>query len=124
MKIIIICAILVLSFSGSCLAGKLATGSVTPSPGLSIYGGDSDAAAANAVNPMVKLSSGVNGFANYDTTGYAIFTKHVKGTKIFGTPHDSTKMYYKQVLASDALSSTNCGSVSGDAAFASGWTSY
>jgi hypothetical protein len=127
MKKIIIAAILVLSFAGASFAASLTSTSITSAPGLSIYGGAGTGESAAAVNPMVKLSSGVNGMAIYDTTGYSIFTKHVKGTKIFGTPHDSTKMFYRQVTVDQTLSTSNCGSSSGEANFTGGsitWTSY
>jgi hypothetical protein len=126
MKKIIALTVLMLLFAGSAFAAgnAMTTGSTVAVAGSAIYGGDTPTAAGDAKNPMVKLSSGVTGFANFDSTGYSIFTKHQKGTKIFGTPHDSTRMYYKQVTVATVLSGTSCGSSSGEANFSSGWTSY
>ncbi len=67
--------------------------------GKTLYG------AAGTVDPgesgtfsIGKLSTKVGlGWLN-DATGYAIITQHQSGTKAYGTSHDSTAIYVKDVV--------------------------
>lgn len=63
-----------------------------------------------------KLSASVKLGANFDTTGYAITTQHMKGTKTFGTSHDSTAIYANESLVTTAPGASD------SSAFGSGWT--
>lgn len=62
-----------------------------------------------------KLSANVTLGAKHDTGGYAISTAHGKGTKVFGTSHDSTAIYSKE--GSNGLPGN-----SNSGAFGTGWT--
>lgn len=66
--------------------------------------------------PIGKLSASVKLGANYDATGYAITTQHKKGTKTFGTSHDSTAIYAIESLEAAAPNASD------SAAFGAGWT--
>lgn len=93
-KILSLIALLTFAMTGSAFGAALATGSVTASDGLSIYGGSSAAVAAGATKVLIgKTSKGVRAGARYITTGYALNTKHDSGTKAFGTAHDATAIY-------------------------------
>lgn len=133
MKKIIAASLLALSFSSSAFAAGavLATHTVS-NEGAQIFGGTTaDEAARADINPLVKLSTGVIGVVNFEaeasnanqSTSYAIFAKHSKGSKIFGTSNDSTNVYWKAdtpgALVADSVPETDS-----NAAFGTGWTSY
>lgn len=122
MKKTLMVTALLLAVSGSAYAGDIATGGVSAA-GAAIYGGSDSTVAQAATNPIVKLSTGVKGGAAYNSVAYALFTKHEKGSKIFGTANDSTSVYWKADPAG-ALVTGDVGSTSGTTAFASGWTTY
>lgn len=52
--------------------------------------------------PIGKLSASVSMGYKGDATGYAIDTQHQKGTKAFGTSHDSTAIYSTDVATGTA----------------------
>ena len=90
---------------GVALAAPSALGdnTVTSGDGYSIYGGvnASDAASDSAVL-LGKMSKGVYFVGNVAATaplgiGYAIATKHLSGSKQYGTAHDSTAIYFLDV---------------------------
>lgn len=54
-----------------------------------------------------KLSNAVKLGANYDTTGYAIATSHLKGAKTFGTSHNATNIYAVETLQTAAPTATD-----------------
>lgn len=125
MKKIFVLAAMMLFVAGSASAAALATATVS-AEGAAIYAGTTATNATNASYPMVKLSSGVAGVVNFnssDPVSYAIVTKHSTGSKIFGTANDSTTIYWKQDAAG-ILTASEAGSASDDANFSSGWTSY
>lgn len=62
-----------------------------------------------------KLSSSVTLGASNASTGYAIITLHQKGTRTFGTSHDSTAIY-----SAEGAQAAPTQSDSG--AFGTGWT--
>lgn len=110
-KIIAISLLMVTLTSSFSFAGALASNTVSTA-GIGIYGSGVDAAAAAAsTSPLFKLSTGVSVVVNFDAAGigYAIFTKHLKGTKIFATAYDSTAIKYFVELPG-VLSTTNIGS--------------
>ena len=120
-KIIALTALIIVSVSTYASAAAIATNTVSAA-GLAYYGSTVDAAgAAAATGPLFKLSTGVSGVINFDSAGvgYAIFTKHVKGTKVFGTAYDSTAISYTTVVPG-ILTTTNTGSAT--ATPTTGWT--
>jgi hypothetical protein len=86
------------------LAAPAALGDNEPTAGggYSIYGGvnAADATGASAVL-LGKMSKGVYFVGNVDAAtpglGYAIATKHISGSKQYGTAHDSTAIYFLDV---------------------------
>jgi len=131
MKKILALTLLLLSITGSAFASSVATNTLIGSAGvggMSVTGGVDQTAADNASNPLVRLSTGVQGVVNFDTSThleYAIGTKHVSGSKYFGTSNDSTNIYWLQSVKGDLAPGT-FGSVSNNSNFASsaGWTAY
>lgn len=118
-KIIALSALFLMVFSSTSFAAALASGSVTTSDGLTVWGGLDSTVAASATAVLIgKTSNGVYFGANYTNTQYAIATKHTQGTKSFGTAHDSTAIFTTEV-GTGALSAAP--SASTNAAFAS-WT--
>lgn len=122
-KIIALTALVILSASTFVFAaaGDLATNTVS-NAAAAIYGGVDSSGAQAATSPLFKLSTGVSTAINFDAqgVGYAIFAKHVKGTKIFGTAYDSTSISFFTEPAG-LMTTTNIGSVTA-VPTASGWT--
>jgi len=118
-KIIALTALLVISVSTYASAAGLATNTVSPA-GATVYGGVASGSAASSTSPLFKLSTGVSALINFDTAGigYALFTKHIKGTKVYGSAYDSTAISYL-VVVPGVLTTTNTGSAT---AIPSGWT--
>ncbi|BCG46912.1 hypothetical protein GEOBRER4_n1728 [Citrifermentans bremense] len=133
MKKIIAASLLALSFSSSAFAAGTVLATNTPSKeGAQIFGGTTaDEAARADINPLVKLSTGVIGVVNFaaeasnanQSISYAVFAKHTKGSKIFGTSNDSTNVYWKAETPG-ALTNANLPSETTNAGFGTGWTSY
>lgn len=126
MKKVFVFAALMMFVAGWAFAGTDLADNTASAEGAAIYAGDSQANAAAATYPMVKLSTGVKGVVNFDTSTpvtYAIITKHTKGSKAFGTAHDSTTIFWKQSPANTALTGTIAGDGSDNTNF-SAWTSY
>ncbi len=125
MKKVLALTLVLMSVAGSAFAVSggttLTSTSGVATAGAAIFGGSTALIANAATNPIVKLSSGVSGMSNYDVTSYAIATKHIKGSKIFGTAADSTNMYWKASPAA-IINATEFGSGSANANFGS-WTS-
>jgi hypothetical protein len=118
-KIIALTALMIVACSGSAFAAALTSGSVSNAAQV-IRGGSDATAAAASTNPLGRLSTGVRLGANYQTTCYALITKHDKGSKKIGTAHDSTAIFFVQEPAGAlAAAPTACG----NSAFATGWTS-
>jgi hypothetical protein len=122
MKKIIALTIVIMSFAGSAFAAAGPASGALSTAGAAIYGGSSAAVALAATSPLGKLSSGVTAIINFDSTSYAIGTKHVKGSKVFGTAADSTNMYFKASPAA-LITTTEVGTGSSNSNFSSGWTS-
>lgn len=97
------------------------TSKAVTTAGAAIKGGADSTTADASTNPLVRLSTGVSAAALYDSTGYALVTKHVKGSRLMGTSYDSTKIFFKTdpagILISDEVPTTST-----DAGF-SAWTS-
>lgn len=104
-KIILLAAALCITMSASAFAAE-----VTPT---AADAGKTVKAGAKVIG---KLSASVMLGAAYDATGYAITTQHLKGTKTFGTSHDSTAIYSNDTLVADAPGQSDSG------AFGTGWT--
>ena len=118
-KIVAITALLILVAGNSCFAAALASGAVTPTDALTIYGGSSaTVAASNTAVTIGKTSKGVRVGATFNNAGYSLNTKHDSGTKAFGTAHDATALYTTEV-GTGALSAAP--SAIGFTAFAN-WT--
>ena len=132
MKKILVLTLLLLSFSGSAFAGAINTNSLigdatAGTGGLAIFGGVDSTAAAAASNPLARMSTGVQAVINFTAAShdsYAIITKHVSGSKYFGTANDSTNIYWKQSTKGNLIPAT-AGALVGNANFATaGWTAY
>lgn len=133
MKKIIVLTVLLLTFAGSAFAAGTAVTSHQVigdgTTGLGVYGGvDATAAALDTANPLVRMSTGVMGMVNYDSTthtSYALITKHLSGSKYFGTANDATNIYWKQD-AKGGLDATKGGSDIDSSNFttAGSWTAY
>lgn len=119
-KILVITAAISLAFSGSAMAAALASGSVTASDGLQIYGGISaaDAADANTSTLIGKTSKGVKAGVNFTSTQYALNTKHNSGNTAYGTSNEATAIYKSEIGLTTALTAPTAADVS---AFAT-WT--
>jgi hypothetical protein len=132
MKKIIALTLLALTFSTSAFAAALATNALPGGAGYAIFGGTTAAEATGATNPLVRTSTGVWGVVNFTaasnlSTSYAIFTKHTKGSKLFGTANDSTNIYWKAspaVKVAPFLAVAECGTGTDNSNFGTGWTAY
>jgi hypothetical protein len=83
-------------------AGDLASGGtpLTDPNGPTITAGATSAAAQAQGAPMIgRLSKGVHLGVNYDNSGYALTTKHLTGTKMYGTAFDSTSIFSQDATA-------------------------
>ena len=132
--------LVILSFAGSAFAvsADLTSGSPTGGPGATVKGGADATTATNAPTPLIKYSTGVFGQVNFaasanTSTGYVVFTRHLTGSKYFGTTNSLTNIYWKQapkVADAAALRTAmpaDCGtSTDPSVVFApgAGWTSY
>jgi len=134
MKKIIALTMLALSFAGSAFAiGTDMASNDTAGSGTSIYGGIDSTTAQSAVNPLIKLSNNVSGVVNWTTTGtpktspgYAIGTKHLSGTKLFGTSNTSTSIYWKLDIAGSPITGAKFGTNATNDNFsaAASWTAF
>jgi uncharacterized protein YcnI len=120
-KIVTLSMLFLMALSGQAFAEALADDTATTTDGLQIYGGvDAADAAANTSVLLGKMSKGVNFKHNSATTGFAAATKHISGSKTYGTAHNSTAIYFQDVGtggAIPALSDANNDSFGGG-----GWT--
>ena len=130
-KIVALTAIL-LSFSATSFAASIASNALigdatAGTGGLAVFGGVDATAAQNAAAPLVRMSTGVQGVINYDNTThaeYAVGTKHVSGSKYFGTSNDSTNMYWLQSTRGN-LAPATFGTATNNTNFVGGgWTAY
>lgn len=96
-KIIALTALMIMSASTFAVAANTdyTRGDVS-NAGVAMYGGETDTIAQGSTSPLFKLSTGVSVVINADDAGvgYALFTKHLKGTKIFATAYDSTAISF------------------------------
>jgi len=99
MKKLLIITALIMFVSSSAFAASGATQSVTltdkTTTGKSLYGDPTSATASAAL--IGKTSTGVGLGVRTSTTGYALVTQHLNGTKVYGTSYDSTSMFAKTV---------------------------
>jgi hypothetical protein len=78
---------------------------------------------ANANALIGKTSKGVVVCAAYSTTGYALATYHVSGTKEYGTAYDATAIYVKDVGAAATITAPTSSNATDSAAFGgTGWS--
>ncbi len=119
-KLIAITALLLFVASGTSFAAALTTGNVTAGEGLQLFGGPDATAAASSTEAVLigKMSKGVRAGVAFDSTNYAVNTKHDNGDKAYGTADDSTAIY-NTTLGTGAL--TAAPSASSNSAFAT-WT--
>ena len=132
MKKICLLSILILSFAGSAFGAAQTVSSNakiggTGTGGMAVTGGVDQTAANAASNPLVRMSTGVQGVVNFTAAThieYAIGTKHVTGSKYFGTSNDSTNIYWLQSVKGDLVPGT-FGTGTNNSNFTSaGWTAY
>jgi hypothetical protein len=123
-KILALVSLALLASASSVFAAPatIASGAVSAAAGQVIRGG-ADAALADASAPLGKMSTGVKVGSAYSSAGFAVMTKHLKGSKIFGTAHDSTAIFWQPKAADVDLVAGDVGSTVGNSAFATGWTS-
>lgn len=117
-KIAALIAIIGIFSSGSAFATALTTGqTVTNDTGPTIYAGATAAASTAANAPVIgRLSKGVHIGVAFDTAHYALTTKHLTGTKMYGTAYNSTSIFSQDATAIAAPSANDA------SAFATGWT--
>ena len=131
MKKILCLTLIISSIAVSAFAARvqLAPAGAVTAAAASLFAGTAQASLDSAVNPTAKFSTGVSGVAVYLPTGYSINTKHVNGSKVFGTANDSTAIFWKaspsKVIITVAESTSSA--VPGDTNYnnaSNGWTSY
>lgn len=88
----------------------------TSSPGAAITGTKT----GGSPQPLGQLSNNVTLKANYTNAAYAAATKHLNGTKEFGSSNGDTKIFSKELAAGTAAPTDL--SASDSSAFATGWT--
>jgi hypothetical protein len=132
MKKVLALVLLLLSVAGYSFAADIASGDLigdatAGTGGLALYGGVDSTAANDATNPLVRMSTGVQAQVNFDSAthnSYALITKHVSGSKYFGTANDSTNIYWWQSTKGN-LDNSIAGSGTDNENFAAeGWTAY
>ena len=99
-KVTILIAVLILAASSSAFAvgTALVEDTITGTDGSSIYGGVDAADAARTDGVLLgKMSKGVNFRCNFDILGFAAATKHLSGSKAYGTAHNSTAIRFSDV---------------------------
>jgi hypothetical protein len=110
-KIVVLIALVTFAFNGSAFAGALASGSVTTTDGLQIFGGSSAAVAAGTTSVLLgKCSKGVKFGATFTTAGFAVDTKHNSGSMAYGTAHDSTAIYKTELGVDGVLAAPSAAS--------------
>lgn len=130
MKNILALTLILLSIAGSAFAADISSNGLIGSTGVggfAVYGGVDATAAGAATNPLVRMSTGVQGVVNFDATthtSYAIGTKHVSGSKYFGTANDSTNVYWLQSAKGDLDPATFGTGVDNSNFAGGGWTAY
>lgn len=121
------------AFAGQGTAGTVITNNTVTAAAVSIYGGNTQQNATDAKSPLIKLSSKVSAVVNWEqvnkaqglSTSYAIGTKHIDGSKIFGTASDSTTIFFKQNASGTTLDAAVFGTGLLNANFiTAGWTAY
>lgn len=129
MKKILALSLIALSVTSMAHAGALATHTVSAA-NAKIFGGTTAADAAASTSSLIRLSTGVSAAVNFTkdtatnlTPSYAIFTKHYKGSKVFGTANDSTNVYWKASPAA-VLTADELGTGEDNANFGTGWTAH
>lgn len=120
-KILMLATLFTFVFAGSSFAAltSLAVNTASGS-GYQIYGGV-DAADATSTSAVLlgKMSKGVSFTHNSNAGGYAAATKHSSGSKVYGTAHDSTAIYFQDV-GTGAIPEL---SAVGNSSFGDAWTS-
>lgn len=97
-------------------------GTVTAGNGEVIHGGTDATAAALATAPVLgRLSKGVQLGVNYTNAAYALTTKHLTGSKQYGTANDSTAIFSLESASGTAVVAPTAASAT--AFSATGWTS-
>ena len=69
----------------------LASGNVSATGGLELV------ATTPAAATIARMSTNVTVGATYSSTGYAIDTYHLSGTKAYGSAYDSTALYFQDL---------------------------
>lgn len=104
----------VVSFAG---AGTAGTTNYVSAAAASITGTKTGGTA----QPMGQLSANVILDCNFTTSSFVAATKHLNGTKEFGSSSTDAKMWSKD-LAAGTASPTSVSSSAGATYFATGWT--
>lgn len=94
-KILVLTAILVLAATSSFAGGASgATGDIDfATTGKSLHADVTGGTASASTSLIGKCSTGVDVAWNTSTTGYALMTQHLQGTKAYGSSYDSTALY-------------------------------
>lgn len=120
-SMILLSLISLLAFAGNALAVTALTtgGTNTNGTGETIYGVAGAGVTAGGT-VLGRLSKGVQLGVNYTNAGYALTTKHLTGSKMYGTAFNSTAIYNKESASGTAVVAPTAADQS---AFApAGWT--
>jgi uncharacterized protein YcnI len=125
MKKILIANIAALFFASSAFAA--ATHAITANSyadaGKTVYGAKASASAGAAGTKAIgKLSTGVDFALKTSTSGYALITAHKNGNKSYGSSHDSTAIYMKDISKGDAVAAPSAIGSTDFVASGSGWS--
>lgn len=86
--------------------------------GMTVYG---DATAATATTALIgKTSTGVGVSMHTNSSGYALITQHMNGTKAFGSNYDSTSIASQDVTTVGTVQQQT--SAWSDTFTSAGWT--
>ncbi|MBE2889740.1 MULTISPECIES: hypothetical protein [Geobacter] len=88
-----------LALSASVALAAEPTGLDKTKTGLSLYGlkGTTGTVPTTDQSRIAKSSTGVMLAVTTSAVGYSVATQHVNGTKAYGSAHDSTSIYVKDV---------------------------
>ncbi len=113
----ILCAAMLISLASPSFtfAGTITTGSVS-NPGVAITG----QRGTLPVQPLGQLSNNVSLGIAYSANTYAATTKHLNGTKMYGSSAGDTKIFFQDSTTGTLVTAPGN---SDSSAFSSGWSS-
>lgn len=101
--------------AGTALASK---GTLEAGKGETIHGASATGATSGGAI-LGRLSKGVQLGVAYTDAAYSLNTKHLTGSKVYGTSFDSTAIYSKESKSGDKVSAPT---KSDSSEYGSGWT--